>query len=296
MKNTIMRKLSGTTMWLMVRMRWFESICIRCVRAKPNWPVLWYIRHEYAGILGATATPDRWVRIATGGHLYLDAGNLYSRVFVAGTAYEPSTTTFVMEHLKNGDTFVDIGAYQGYFSIMAGDLVGARGNAVAFEPVPDAVNHLSKSISRNGYEDRVRVVNAALSDGSETERDFFLSGKVGNAGLSSFDAESAGYKDEASRSSASTITVRCCSLDAWLAENPLGPIRMVKIDAEGWDLTVLEGMKEVLTSSPPDYIIVETQADSDVAAFLARYGYIANDIPESLNVAFQYQGEASRED
>jgi len=50
--------------------------------------------------------------------------------------FEEGLTRAIIEKLRPGDTFVDIGAHVGYYTILASLLVGAEGHVVAFEPTP----------------------------------------------------------------------------------------------------------------------------------------------------------------
>ena len=51
-------------------------------------------------------------------------------------SWEPNETYWVMRSLRPGQTFVDIGANVGYYTVIASRLVGASGRVFAFEPDP----------------------------------------------------------------------------------------------------------------------------------------------------------------
>src|SRR5258707_5692240 len=50
--------------------------------------------------------------------------------------FEEGLTRALIERLQPGDTFVDIGAHVGYYSVLASLLVGAEGHVVSFQPTP----------------------------------------------------------------------------------------------------------------------------------------------------------------
>lgn len=50
-----------------------------------------------------------------------------------GGAYEPHVRKCLKTILRPGDTFVDVGAHIGFFSMIASSLVGEKGNVYAFE-------------------------------------------------------------------------------------------------------------------------------------------------------------------
>jgi len=220
MESESRNPLAVSLMRTMTRMRWLERLVLAAIRRWPGAPVLWSVRQRYGEALAATEKRDRWVSVASGTFLLMDASNLYSQVYVSGATYEPATTEFVLEHLRDGDNFVDIGAYQGYFSVLAASVVGSNGNVVAFEANPDPCRYLDKSIERNAFADRITVVNAALSSEGESTKEFFLSNRPRNAGMSSFSPTFAGYKDGQAVEEGRSITVRCLAFDDWLAENP----------------------------------------------------------------------------
>ena len=77
--------------------------------------------------------------------------------------WEPQETRFLLDTLRPGDVFVDVGANIGYFSLLASRLVGPAGTVLAFEP--EAANYalLEANCRRNGC-DNVRCFRAALGE------------------------------------------------------------------------------------------------------------------------------------
>ena len=51
-------------------------------------------------------------------------------------AYEPLTVAAIKKYLREGDTFIDVGANIGFISSIAAGIVGTRGQIHSFEPVP----------------------------------------------------------------------------------------------------------------------------------------------------------------
>jgi hypothetical protein len=86
--------------------------------------------------------------------------------------WEPFETRLFVDLLKPGDVVVDVGANLGYFSIIAGALVGAAGRVFAFEPDPDNYALVQANIALNEFSDRVaapiylfRLLRSAQADG-----------------------------------------------------------------------------------------------------------------------------------
>src|ERR1035437_6654016 len=82
-----------------------------------------------------------------------------SQEFEKSGIWEPKTTEYVEKHLKEGQTFIDVGANVGYYSILASKL-GAK--VLAFEPSLNNRTLLEKNIKDNECD--VQVFSQALSN------------------------------------------------------------------------------------------------------------------------------------
>src|SRR5208283_2402730 len=89
-----------------------------------------------ADFLGRLMNP--WKRgrgalpLVTGETITVDLGDRIQRL-MWGAAYEPQVRKCLTVILRPGDTFVDIGAHIGFFSMIASSLVGSSGKVYAFE-------------------------------------------------------------------------------------------------------------------------------------------------------------------
>ena len=85
--------------------------------------------------------------------------------FGQGQLYEAETSYFLGNILAPGDTFIDIGAHVGYFSMLGSALVGPYGRVFSFEPEASNWNHLLEHIELNGVRNvlpNFMAVGAAL--------------------------------------------------------------------------------------------------------------------------------------
>jgi Protein-L-isoaspartate(D-aspartate) O-methyltransferase (PCMT) len=96
--------------------------------------------------------------------------------------WEPHIDAIITARLNPGDTFIDIGANVGYFSLLASDLVGDSGCVVAIEALSANAERLRRNIAATDAK-RVRVVHAAASDSSGPIQ--MWSGDPDNAGMAS---------------------------------------------------------------------------------------------------------------
>jgi FkbM family methyltransferase len=148
---------------------------------------------------------------------------------------EPETLALYERLLRPGDVFVDVGAHVGFHSLVARRLIGADGLVVAFEPQPYNAGKLLANWRANGFVNLHLVVGAAgatdgslvLADQAPTDRSLL---SVGGHG----------------RNEGQRYEIQVRSLSSVLASLGLDRARMVKVDVEGYELGVLQGLGERL--------------------------------------------------
>ena len=161
--------------------------------------------------------------------------------------WEPDLTTYIRDSLRPGDAFIDVGANIGYFTTLAAHRVGQEGRVVAIEASPNVFAALSETVAMNGLGETVRCVNkaAAARAGSLV----VYSGPSKNVGLTTT-VESRGFAREA--------VVDSLPLDELVTAQEARVARLVKIDVEGGEPSVLAGMHEFVVSCRADAeILVE---------------------------------------
>ena len=186
--------------------------------------------------------------------------------------YELREIRLCEQVLKPGDIFVDIGANIGWFTLFASRLVGESGRVIAFEPSSQIYPQLQRTVELNHLLN-VKLEKIALSDEKGTA---ILSGYAeDNWGISSI------VLDESSLDPSKTERVKTWRFSDYCQEAGLEFIKMVKIDVEGAELKVLEGMDELLQKKAVEQLIIEVRKEGfgqgksaeDVIAYLQRYGY-----------------------
>jgi FkbM family methyltransferase len=186
--------------------------------------------------------------------------------------YEPDMALAIRRLLRTGDVFLDVGANIGFFSVLAGCIVGETGRVVAFEPHPDALATLRAAIAVNGLSAIVDIVEAAVGNAMGTVRLFLSDDPV----LSTLDPARSPARDHFTFDR--SIEVRQLTLDGWLAERQhLAPrIRAIKIDVEGAEADVVHGMRRTLAACPRAAILCETETGSVADRLLRAEGYAAS--------------------
>lgn len=171
---------------------------------------------------------------------------------------EPEVQGVLVEQVRPGATFVDVGASIGFFTLLAGRLVGPGGSVVAFEPQRDAASSLRRNAALNGFA-MVEVVETAV--GAQT-------GEASLRGL----GKATAYIVDDGEWDGGTLRVKTTTLDDHFTEPVRAPV-MVKIDVEGHEREVLRGMTRLLEEASP-LLVVETHGTADdVRADLARHRY-----------------------
>ncbi len=186
--------------------------------------------------------------------------------------YEPGATNAVLGLLEPGSVFVDVGANAGYFTVIAALRVGSSGRVFAFEPNPAVRRQLERHVDLNAIGDRVTIVDVALADRDEDDVRLFVSCWPDNDGISSL-TPSADTLSRGGLRGDATIPVRVRRFDAWAAAARLHRIDLMKIDVEGAEVRVVNGMAETFERVRPRRIICETTPGSEAAALLHARGY-----------------------
>jgi FkbM family methyltransferase len=192
--------------------------------------------------------------------------------YFAHVPYEPGATEALLRILEPGCVFVDVGANAGYFTVLAGLRVGPSGRVVAFEPNPAVRAQLRHHVAINGITDRVAIEEVALADRDDDGATFFVSCWADNDGISSLTPSSETMSRGGLRHDA-TIRVPVRRFDTWAATTSLSRVDLMKIDVEGAECQVLNGMMGMLDRTRPRHIICETMPDGGAVAFLLARGY-----------------------
>ncbi len=181
--------------------------------------------------------------------------------------------------LKPGGAFVDVGASIGVHSLFAAALVGENGSVLAIEPHPRVSAILSKNVDINGFLDRVKIIQAIVSDKTCSSVSFeYLREHPAMSGM-----EVPKRLKDAYKGSVEAITVRSVSLDDLLCGKDFN-FPLVKIDVEGFEYKVLQGARRAIEEYPELCFIIEYErkiADEvmykdvidDVCCFFSNYGF-----------------------
>ena len=178
---------------------------------------------------------------------------------------ESSDLAFMKRYLQRGMSYVDVGAYHGLYAVVAGRKVGRGGTVVLFEPSRPACRRARINLVLNR-------VSARIENMAVTER---CGEVVYHQVVDGFETMGA-LRPPASRDPVRTRRVTAVSLDAYCRANAVPGIDLLKVDAEGAELSVFAGAGQVLGRLRPIVIC-------EVLDWVTEpWGYEANRIIEAL--------------
>lgn len=166
--------------------------------------------------------------------------------------WEPNLTAFIARRLhgQSERTFVDVGANVGYFSLLAATSM-PTGNVVSIEAFPSIYDKLRRNIELN-HLSNIRTIGCAATE-AKCEIDMFHAGPSNEGGTTTLRGKFA----------TTAIKVRGQPLSELLSKAEVETARLIKIDVEGAEFSVIQGMRSILKELPLDAeIVVEITPDA----------------------------------
>lgn len=239
---------------------------LRCLTKVPlvRRLVLWCLSRRYC--------PDRIYEIRNGPLLgYKWFFSAKSSYWIVLGCYERETSEWLRKTLKPGDTFFDVGANVGYFTLFARKLVGPNGRVFAFEPDTRNLQVLRRNLEIN--QTKAEVISMALSDRIGKVR-FIVEENGPNSHLGTVVLEHAKSNLE------EEIDVMTTTLEDFVERSGVSP-SIIKMDVEGAELLVLKGGARIFSQRKPTCIISthSGQLNRDCRAFLAACDYRVSSLP-----------------
>ena len=238
--------------------------------------VLWQAlnRVQHSGTLGRrvieTATHPirhRDLRIMRGSMagVRINLGGSFLR-YLTGDA-EPEVQDALAELIEPGQTVYDVGANIGFFTILCSRLVGPQGKVYAFEPIPENVVTLRHNIALNKLTNVV-VVEQALSASTGTAEMFVSPWSA----FHSLNVDGAS-KRENHGPDGGQIMVETVTLDEFVQRDGVSAPDLIKLDVEGAELLVVEGMRETLHTVQPLLLVEVHDTNREYGEFVDSIDY-----------------------
>ena len=161
--------------------------------------------------------------------------------------WESWVTRALAHNINGGYWCIDVGANYGYFTLLMAGLAGPEGRVVACEPIPSLTDvYLPRNLGLNGFEKIVDVCAKAVTDSDDRTVAFAL--KPDDFASSSLAKWSAAGATQ-------SIQVPTITIDRICADWPR--LDLIKIDAEGAEGLVWNGMQGTLQRFPQASVVLE---------------------------------------
>lgn len=179
-----------------------------------------------------------------GPYIYVNYKDYVEREIANGN-FEREYIQYFCSIINNGDIVLDVGANIGYFALLASNKVGTNGRVYAFEPIPRNYERLLKNLKANDVKN-VESYNIGLSDKNE---DLVMFIPEGNAGESSLSSKNWSELRFGVKSKCETVKVNLAKFDDFFKKQGIAGAAVIKIDVEGAELKVIQGMKNYLKTN-----------------------------------------------
>ena len=217
---------------------------------------------------------------AVGVNLSLDVADYFSCMMFYGR-FAPDIVAVLNQLVRPGDSVIDVGAQLGYITSQLAVLVGAQGHVQSFEPDPNALPRLRTAVEANDLR-CVKIFPFAASD-RDADLSFNVSPMLGWS-----TAVNGTHHGDLPK-----VAVRGVRIDSLVDAGEIArPVKLVKIDVEGFEVAVLDGMQTLLASDHP-YLVMEINplmlqpggfTSVDVLARVAKHGYRIYRIDEAPGI------------
>jgi FkbM family methyltransferase len=186
----------------------------------------------------------------TEGRFWVDPASDPGISLASAGIYDPATLGAIRRLLGPGDTFIDLGANEGYFTVVASRLVGPKGRVLAVEPQLRLEPVLSRNLLLNGCAN-VTHIRAAVSDHRGMSV-LHLTPDMNNAasGLAA-----------PTRYRIATQPTPLITLADLLALAPPGPPPVLKMDIESFEHEAIHGSESVFREGAVRALILEIHVD-----------------------------------
>lgn len=216
----------------------------------------------------------RWGRLevqVADGRFWVDMASNFGFRVTSDEGYEPETKALLSSFLRPGMVFVDLGANEGFFSVVASRLVGTTGKVLAIEPQTRLGPVIRRNLELNNATNVTLAQVAVSAEAGVAEFNLAPDTNSGSSGLT-----------RATRYANPTQAVRTLTLDACLQEHNLSKVDVMKIDIEGYEYEAVLGAMELFRSQMVRRVLIEIhenllsargRSPQDITDFLLSCGY-----------------------
>lgn len=169
--------------------------------------------------------------------ILLDKNDTYGFTFYSD--FDTKEIDMIKKIIKKGDVVIDVGANIGIYTCILAKLVSPNGHVFSFEPIPENVHLIRKSVELNNFKN-VSIIPKGVA-AKPSKLTMYLAKDVAGHSFAEFKGH-VGKK-----------IIDVTTIDNEIQEE----IKFMKIDAEGFDFQVLKGMQKTIKNSHDLTILIE---------------------------------------
>jgi FkbM family methyltransferase len=205
------------------------------------------------------------------GEFFIDPCSHFGLTLLQERTYEEELVQTLEGALHEGGVFVDVGANEGYFSIVASKMVGPSGKVIAVEPQSRLQPVLERNVALNGAAN-VQIRRVAVSDHDGSVQIYLAPDTI--SGATSL-TKTRNYP--VPRESVCTMT-----LAQLLSHDAVEQVDLMKMDIEGFEYEAILGAKELFRAHRVRKLALELHTSilrkrglnpQDIVSFLREAGY-----------------------
>jgi FkbM family methyltransferase len=236
-----------------------------------------FVHRQRARVVWAAGRPLIEIQRNAGGVLVhpLDYGVAWS--LYTGHGFGDLEEAFLQTWIRPGMQVVDIGANVGLFTVALAKMVGPSGRILAIEPDPTNARLLKANVKRTG----ASCVTVCQCGAGATQASAKLTRSATNFGDHRIGPGDAAHSEE--------VEIELKAVDDLVRENNFTRVDFIKLDVQGFEGVVVEGMREVLNRYKPMVmtefwpvrmnVVRPGSADTFLATFFDA-GYTASSVDE----------------
>lgn len=204
------------------------------------------------------------VKLFNGLKIYLDTRDISVTPHLAlDSIWEYNITRAWIDVVKRHDVIIDIGANYGYFGILAAQQTDKKDSKVIFfEPNPELVPYIHKTLSVNWLNEQSVVENMAVADKPGKAKLNVLKDYVGSSSLHTAKHIDAFMHNKMKVETQAVVTVQAVSIDDYCTGHNIKQVDLIKMDIEGYEDKAYQGMRDIVKASPNLTMFIEFTRES----------------------------------
>jgi FkbM family methyltransferase len=215
--------------------------------------------------------------------LWIDPATAFGNQLLSGDGYEPALAEVLSRELRAGDVFMDLGSNEGYFALLASEIVGPSGHVFAIEPQLRLWPIIIQNLALNDKSNWTLMPYAIGPERATIDLWLFPDLNSGATALMG-SLRRRFFRRQKAQVLPLAEVIRRYQIDT---------VSVLKIDIEGYELNALSSLGDLLAKGVVRKIIVELhpaqlallkQAPRDVEDLLRRSGYRCRTAAGAINI------------